>query len=119
MLELVKLYGTQFSAIGAVLVFIFGAYKYFSERKQNHFWKEFETYHKLIKELVEPTVPNSPMYMDRQAAVVFELRFFKRYYPHSLRMLEGLRMAWNKPPSQYPRLINEIDLTIEHIKQKI
>jgi hypothetical protein len=58
------------------------------------------------------------MYVDRQATIMFELRNFKRYYPYSLRMLGGLREKWAAVPDQFPRLIEELDLTIMFLKSK-
>ena len=107
------------SAIGAALAFIFGIYKFQVERKTTFFWKEFEVFHKLVKELVEPPSEQGAMYVDRQAAVMFELRNFKRYYPYSLRMLKGLREKWTAVPNQFPRLIEELDLTIKHIEKNL
>ena len=40
--------------------------------------RQFEIYHRMIKELVEPPEKGAT-YIDRQCAVVFELRRFKRY----------------------------------------
>lgn len=117
--ELIKLYGTQLSAIGAAIAFVFGLYKFQVERQTALFWKEFEVYHKLVKELVEPPSENGAMYVDRQAAIIYEMRNFKRYYPYTLRMLEGLYQKWSSVPNQFPRLINELRLTIEHIKNAL
>lgn len=119
LLEIFKLYGTQLSAFGATVVFIFSAYKFQAERKASHFWKEFEAYHKLVKELVEPPTENGALYIDRQTAVLYELRFYERYFPHSLRMLQGLREKWAAVPNQYPRLIEELDFTIDYIRNKL
>jgi hypothetical protein len=118
-LEFLKLYGSQVSAIGAALAFIFGIYKFQAERKATFFWKEFEVYHKLVKELVEPPMEGGALYMDRQAAIMYEMRNFKRYYPYTCRMLKGLREKWAAVPNQYPRLIEELDLTIEFIEKKL
>ena len=118
-LEFLKLYGSQLSAVGAALAFIFGVYKFQAERKTTLFWKEFEVYHKLVKELVEPPAKDGAMYVDRQAAIMFEMRNFKRYYPYSLRMLEGLREKWAAVPNRFPRLLNELELTIEFIEKKL
>ena len=117
--EFIKDFGTQLSAIGAALAFIFAAYKFQSERRATQFWKEFEAYHKLIKELVQPPEENGAMYIDRQTAAMYELRIYKRYWPHSLRMLEGLKLKWDSVSDQYPRLIEELDLTIEFIRKKL
>ena len=73
-LEFIKDYGVQLSAIGAMVAFIFGVYKYQIERETTLFWKEFEVFHKLIKELVEPSTQGQVMYVDRQIAIIFELQ---------------------------------------------
>ena len=118
-MEFLKLYGSQLSAIGATLAFIFAIYKFQIERKTEFYWKEFEVFHKLVKELVEPPSEQGAMYVDRQAAIMFELRNFKRYYPYSHRMLSGLRKKWTAVPNQFPRLIEEMDLTMEHISKNL
>jgi hypothetical protein len=105
--------------IGAAIAFIFGVYKFQAERKAIFYWKEFEVYHKLVKELVEPPSEKGAMYVDRQAAVMYELRNFKRYYPYSLRMLKGLRVKWAAVPNQFTRLIEELDLTVEFLEKKL
>lgn len=119
LLGILKRYGSQLGTIGAAIAFIFGGYKFQAERSAAFFWKEFEVYHKLVKELVEPPSEKGSMYVDRQAAVMFELRNFKRYYPYSLRMLKGLMEKWASVPDQFPRLIDELDLTIEFLEKKL
>lgn len=118
LLKLFEIYSIQLSALGASSIFIFGVYKFLVERKETHYWKEFDTYHRLIKELVEPQA-GLALYIDRQTAILFELRFYKRYYSHSLRMLKGLRQKWGAEPNQFPRIIEELDLTIEYINKKL
>ena len=117
--EFIKSYGTQLSAIGAAVAFIFAMYKFQAERSASQFWKEFDAYHKLIKELVQPPSESEGLYIDRQTAVLYELKFYKRYYPHSLRMLEALKAKWCGVPDQFPRILEELDLTIEHIKRRL
>lgn len=118
-LGVLKTYGSQLGVIGAAIAFIFGVYKFQAERSTSFFWKEFEVYHKLVKELVEPPSEQGAMYVDRQAAIMFELRNFKRYYPYSLRMLNGLREKWAAVPNQFPRLVDELDLTIKFLEKKV
>jgi len=119
LLEILKVYGTQLSALGAAVAFAFGVYKFQTERRTTLFWKEFEVYHKLVKELVEPPTENGHLYVDRQAAIMFEMRNFKRYYPYTLRMLKGLHEKWVAVPNQFPRLLNELELTIQHIQESL
>ena len=75
--------------------------------------ERFKIYHGLIRELVQPDTPGQPMSMDRQIAIVFELRNFKEYYELTLRMLEGLYETWADP--RFIRLTDEIRHTIEYI----
>ncbi|MCL1826139.1 MAG: hypothetical protein FWG26_09440 [Betaproteobacteria bacterium] len=116
--EFIRLYGNQLSAISAVLAFLFGVYKYLEERRESHYWKEFEVFHKLVKELVEPSGENRTLYIDRQAAIIFELRNFKRYYPYSLRMLIGLHSRWSAVPDRFSRLLEELNLTIQFLESQ-
>jgi hypothetical protein len=116
--KLIEIYGTQLAAISAAIAGIWGGYKFLAERKVAQFWKEFEVYHKLVKELVQPSAETDGMYIDRQTAIIYELRFYKRYYQHSERMLKSLRKKWLSSPEQYPRIIEELDLTVEYISKK-
>jgi hypothetical protein len=118
LLTIFRDYGGQLSALGAAAVFIFGVYKFQAERKATHYWKEFEVYHKLVKELVEPPAAGG-LFVDRQAAIMYELRNFKRYYPYSLRMLQGLKQHWSTVPNQFPRLLDELDITIAFLEKRV
>lgn len=83
----------------------------------------FETYHNLIKQLVDRENPDQPKKLDRQTAVVFELRDFKHYFPVSLRILKGLRSDWGDgsygPEGKRDRLLEEIDLAIEYMQKQV
>ncbi len=73
--------------------------------------KRFNIYHKLIDELVnEQLQPDRKIKLDRQIAIIYELRNFSAYYPVSKRILIGLKSqeGWmgNK------RIIEEIDLAL-------
>jgi len=106
--------GTSFFPI------IWVIYQYFDTKNRELKWKEFEVYHKLIKELVQPEEMNSGvrvLYLDRQTAIIFELRNFKRYYPLSYRTLISLKEKWGGQ-DQFPRLIDEINYTIGYLKKK-
>ena len=52
-------------------------------------------------------------------AVLFELRHFPRYYEVTVRILNGLREKWSADPEfKWPRLIEELDLTVEYIRHR-
>ena len=105
--------------ISGLVTFIWTAYTYFDARKRDQNLKEFEIYHKLIRELVQPDGENG-LYMDRQSAILYELRNFKRYYPFSYRTLAGLQKKWLKNKEMFPseRLLEEVQLTIDFLKNK-
>jgi hypothetical protein len=99
----------------AIVPVVWGAMTYLAQKRQELRAKRFETYHLLIKRLVEREDKNLPMMLDRQLAVVFELRNFQEYYDPSLRIIKGLRDAWAGqygPKDKNKRLIEEMDATI-------
>jgi len=100
-----------------ILTFGFSSYQYFDTRKRTQDLKEFETYHKLIKELVQPEDDKGAMYTDRQAAIIFELRNFKRYYSFSYRTLLGLKETWSPSDGKSTRLFEEIKLSLEFLEK--
>jgi hypothetical protein len=107
-------------ALGATITFIWPVYQFFSNKRREAEHRQFEVFHRLIKELVEPPGPNQPLYIDRQAAIIFELRFFPRYSEFTLRTLRTFRKKislgdHDKEPF-LERLTNEIDLTVAHIE---
>ena len=102
---------TGLSIIGAVISFIWSFIQFIDTRRRDLQFREFETYHRLIKELV------GGERIDHQAATVFELRHFPRYYEFTARLLSRLR---DDLASQVKakRLIEEIDLTLAFIGRK-
>ena len=102
---------TGLSIIGAAVAFAWPVIQFVITRRRDLQFREFETYHRLVKELVGGDK------IDHQAAVVFELRHFPRYYEFSLRMLTRLR-ADLLPQARAKRVIEEIDLTLAFIGTK-
>jgi len=94
-------------------------FKYLQEKRLEEKDKRFLNYHRLIDELAGGS-GKDPM-LDRQIAIVFELRNFKEYHPVTLRILTGLKQTWFNPedPNKNKRLLEEISLTEKHIKSKI
>ncbi|WP_143434989.1 hypothetical protein [Hymenobacter roseosalivarius] len=105
-------YGPALSAVGAAVAFVWTIIQFLSVRGREAKTREFEVFHRLIKELVEPPSADGSLYVDRQCAIMFELRFFPRYYPFTKRTLLGLRSRWSKLEGVYDRLIDELDITI-------
>lgn len=114
---IISVISTFFTILVGLCTFCWTAFKYFDTRKRDQDIKEFENYHKLIKELVQPEDEKERMYVDRQTAILYELRNFKRYYPFSYRTLVSLRTKWEKVPNQFPRLLEELNLAINFLEK--
>ena len=110
---------TALGIFGAAIAFMWSVVQFILVRKRDEQHREFEIYHRLIKELVSPDPESKFVWIDRQTAVLFELRRFKRYHEHTLRTLLGLKDKWaNDPEFKFPRLLEELDLTVAHIRQR-
>ncbi len=90
---------------------LFTYWKWRSETRRSEDTENFEKYHDLVKELVEGN--GGKTYIDRQSAVIYELRFFPKYHNYSLRMLQQLLKTWK---NENERLKEEIGLTIQYIE---
>lgn len=118
MFDLITKNAAALSIIGAAVAFMWSIVQFVLVRKRDERHREFEIYHRLVKELVEPDPESKVIWIDRQAAVMFELRGFKRYHEFTLRTLLGLRKKWtNDPEFTFPRLLEELDLTVENIRK--
>ena len=114
--------GTAIGVVLAAIPILWAVVQYIRIKRAEDRRIQFTTFHNLIKQLVEREDPNQPMRLDRQIAVIFELRArtFKRYYPVTLRILEGLKSDWGSygPEDKRKRLMQELELAIAHLKKK-
>ncbi len=113
---------TALGVVIAALPILWAVVQYIRIKRAEDRRVEFTTFHDLIKQLVERENPDLPMRLDRQIAVIFELRerTFKRYYPVTLRIFEGLKHDWSDygPEGKRSRLMQEIDLAIADLRRK-
>jgi len=111
---------TAIGLAGAAIAFAWSAIQFILSRRSELRSREFEHYHLLIKELVSPDSETKSTWIDRQVAVVFELRHFPRYYEPTVRILSGLKEQWSANPqsASSTRLFKEIEFTIEYIQRK-
>jgi len=99
----------------AVGVPLSGIVQWMAQRRGQAKKDQFDAYHRLVKELVQgDSTTAETTFLDRQMAVVFELRSFPNYYPVTERIL--LRFS-GQIGDQYPALKAEIVLTLAHIDQ--
>lgn len=90
--------------------------KYMADNSKEKRWREFDTYHKMIKDLVQPEKPEDTMYIDRQCALIYEFRFFPRYYPQTYRMLkffQNYNGSW-----EHERIRAELAASIDAIEAR-
>jgi hypothetical protein len=113
--------GTALGVIFALIPIAWAAIQYIIIKKAEDRRVRFTTFHNLIKLLVERENPNEPMRLDRQIAIIYELRDFKHYFPVTLRILKGLKSDWDSygPADKRKRLMDELDLAIEHIEKEV
>jgi hypothetical protein len=111
--KIIDLLESYSEAITIITIFIGGVWSFF---KFKEYLKDrrFGIYHELIKELVEPESPDKPLKLDRQIAIIYELRNFPEYYEVSKRILKGLRENWEDKSVQ--RAIQEIDISLEYME---
>ena len=115
------------NAVGITLILtaiagIFKFWQYVDIKRSEWRQKNFENFHRLIKELVQSDTPGEDIKLDRQIAVVYELRNFSKYFDISIRILEGWLDREKKDPlkqKNFGRLYKEMELTIKYIKSKI
>ncbi|MEQ1734673.1 MAG: hypothetical protein ABL940_13435 [Bacteroidia bacterium] len=129
MAELINFLITHKAFLGVVvsstITFLWTAYQYLDTKKRELNKIEFENYHKILMDIVNPEGVNN--YLDSQAAAIYELRHFQRYYPISCRTLIGLKKKWeedNKCPKNIEnkiivseRLLEECAITINFLKK--
>jgi hypothetical protein len=109
---------TEYGPIALVLAAVAGAAsiaKFLMIRSREQQRHDFEAFHKLIKELVEKDGDNLPK-LDRQAAIVFELGNFPRYFRITKRILSHFRQRVDA--EQYALLRDEIDRTLNFIARR-
>lgn len=112
------------SGLGVVLVLIplaWAVFTYLSVKRQELKEQRFQAYHKLIQSLVERERIEIPMSLDRQIAIIFELRNFKEYFPVTLRIFKGLKESWAEYglDKKRERLHEELNLAINYIEKKL
>jgi hypothetical protein len=102
-------WGTIITILLAYFLLILPIQKYLQDRRLQEKDIRFRNYHELIDRLVG--AGGKAAMLDRQIAIIYELRNFKDYYPVTLRILKGLKEKWGDN-----RVSDEINLTISHIE---
>ncbi|MBS7807144.1 hypothetical protein [Variovorax sp. PCZ-1] len=109
------------SALGAACGFLWTIYQFLLVRGRESAAREFEVFHRLVKELVEPDEKTGVLYIDRQAAVAFELRHFSRYHEFTERLLKSFLHKCEQDQEnlgKHAMLLEEMRQTIAFIEKK-
>lgn len=111
-MDFIQRYGTALSAIGAAIAFMWSIIQFLAVRSREARHREYQTFHELIKTLVAGNASSAAPFIDQQAAALFELRNYPRYFPFVRRTLFVLKETW---AGAHVRLVEEIDLTVSYI----
>ena len=114
-LELIKNYGAVIGVISAAVTFIWSVIQFSLVRASEARYREFETFHKLIKEITE--VHNTNNY--RQIAALFELRFYPRYFPITLRILKSTMEQSGDKSNTSSEMAKEVSMLISFIEMRL
>jgi hypothetical protein len=104
-------------ALTSAAVFLLKVWQFIDVRRREQRAREFDAFHRLIKELVSPDEKDGATRADRQIAAVFELRHLTRYYEVAARILVSLREQWSGQGGNIKRLVDEMDRTLSHIRK--
>lgn len=99
---------------GGIWTLITFFHKIYSDREQ----RLFERYRLLSKEIIVGRDGDDDPYIAYQLDAIYELRFFRKYYPRSIWMLKELKGRWESSPTYGKRYHDEIDDTISYIAHR-
>ena len=106
------------SILGAAVAYIWSATQQIVQRRAEADERQFQAFHNIVEKVVSPQPTGGLFYFDRQAAVIFELRHFPRYYEFTERLLTRLRKKWAAEATPNTQvLLEEVDLALEHIRE--
>jgi hypothetical protein len=107
--------------IVAVLVAVAALVQFFWIKISEEHARQFANYHKLLEDLNEKKDPDgktSGQYLDRQMAIIYELRSLRKYHAISLRILDRCLKSWAPLGNAgYAPVIAEAQRTIAFIKR--
>ncbi|MGY2364588.1 hypothetical protein ACW9IO_18705 [Pseudomonas azotoformans] len=88
--------GNNNGALAFFLAFVTAAsalYHYISIKRAEERARRFSDFHQLIQDMNADSSGGGP-YIDRQMAIIYELRNFPEYFPVTARILERTRRRW-------------------------
>lgn len=111
-------------ALAFLLAFITAGcalYHYISIKRSEERARRFSNFHQLIQDMNGDATGGAP-YIDRQIAIIFELRNFPEYFPVTERILNRARKRWIFKNfgngGVYDGVIKEADKTLSLISRR-
>ncbi|EOH8198984.1 hypothetical protein EKS35_03895 [Enterobacter hormaechei subsp. steigerwaltii] len=102
------------AALGLVLGGLWTALTFFQKVLVEKEQRQFERYHHLIDQLNRGI--KGDVRVDFQLNAVYELRFFRKYYPRSERIVELLIPRWIESSSYNDDNVDELRATLSFIR---
>jgi len=91
--EFSQKYSGIIGVVVTITVGLVGLFHYLSIKRAEERGRKYDRYHRLLEDLNISPLGDAP-FIDRQLAVVFEMRNFPDYYPVSLRILKRSLPRW-------------------------
>ncbi|WP_458374956.1 hypothetical protein [Pseudomonas pergaminensis] len=121
--EFFQKYNGTLAVLISIVVALIAFYNYIVVRRSEERGRQYDRYHRLLEDLNIRNQGDAP-FIDRQIAVVYELRNFPEYYPVTLRILKRSLAHW-RYLEQTSKILNnrvntlfsEAELTIGFIKE--
>ncbi|MCO4156881.1 hypothetical protein [Citrobacter amalonaticus] len=102
------------AAFGLILGGVWTVLTFFQKILVEKEERQFQRYRKLIEELNKGI--RGEVYVDYQLNAVYELRFFKKYYSRSVRIVRDLIPRWEESDSYVPANIEELRATVAYLE---
>lgn len=103
--------GALFAGLWTLITFV---QKISSDGEQ----KAFERYRLLSKELTTGRDDKEAPFIAFQLDAVYELRFYRKYYPRSIWVLKDLKRRWSNSGSYSEFHLAEVDETLKYISRR-
>ena len=100
--------------LGLVLGGLWTTLTFFQKTLYDREQQQFERYHRLFEELNRGK--EGKVYIDFQLNSVYELRFFRKYYPRSERMILALIPRWEANDKYRESDVEELKATLKYIR---
>lgn len=119
--DFLQKYNGTLAVLVSILIALIAFYNYIAVRRAEEKGRQYDRYHRLLEDLNIRGQGDAP-FIDRQIAVVYELRNFPEYYPVTVRILKRSLGHWRfleqtsrMTSNRVNTLFSEAELTLRFI----